>query len=49
MWKTDAPWAKAGDVTAVNVGDIAIALGAFPSDALEPEPAQPPAPAAPSA
>jgi len=46
QWKQDMPWAKAGDVTAANVGDIAIALGGFPPDALEPETAQTPAPVA---
>jgi hypothetical protein len=41
QWKHEMPWAKAGSVTAANVGDIAIAFGAFPSDALIPEPAPP--------
>ncbi|HLH22359.1 MAG TPA: hypothetical protein VK066_07535 [Chloroflexota bacterium] len=39
QWKHDVPWANAGDVTAVNVGQIAAALGLFPAEALQPLPA----------
>lgn len=45
QWKQDVPWARRGDVTAVNVGEIAIALGLFPEDALAPIAAPRPAPA----
>jgi hypothetical protein len=43
QWKDDVPWAKAGEVTAANVGDIAIELGVVPSAALEPESVRSPA------
>lgn len=33
-WKEDVPWAKAGEVTAANGGEIARALGALPAEAL---------------
>src|SRR5690606_23074970 len=33
-WKEDVPWAKAGQVTAVNGGEIAAALGLIPATAL---------------
>jgi hypothetical protein len=39
QWKEEVPWAKAGDVTAANVGEIAVALGQFPEQALVPVPA----------
>jgi hypothetical protein len=39
LWKQDVPWARAGEVTAANVGEIAAALGLFPADALQPMPA----------
>ncbi|HEY7065959.1 MAG TPA: hypothetical protein VII06_31085 [Chloroflexota bacterium] len=39
LWKRDMPWAKAGDVTAANIGEIAAALGIFPDEALQPMPA----------
>jgi hypothetical protein len=45
-WKQDVPWARAGDVTAANVGEIATALGLFPTDALAATGATPPAAAA---
>jgi hypothetical protein len=41
QWKHEMPWAKAGSVTAANVGDIAVAFSTFPADALLPEPAPP--------
>ncbi len=39
-WKEDVPWAKAGDVTVANGGDIAKEIGLLPIDAtvLEPPP-----------
>ncbi|MGH7482517.1 MAG: hypothetical protein ACRELV_10205, partial [Longimicrobiales bacterium] len=49
-WKEDVPWARAGQITIANSGDIAKALGALPVAALVPEavplhaPAQPPPP-----
>lgn len=39
QWKHDVPWAHAGEVTAANVGEIAAALGVFPTEALQPMPA----------
>ena len=36
-WKTDQPWAKAGQVTIANGGDLAKEAGILPSDALAPE------------
>jgi hypothetical protein len=39
LWKVDVPWARAGEVTAANVGEIAAALGLFPTEALQPVPA----------
>jgi hypothetical protein len=41
QWKRDEPWAKAGEVTAANVGEAAVALGMVPAEALAP--AAPPA------
>ncbi|MGB0389115.1 MAG: S1 family peptidase [Ardenticatenaceae bacterium] len=51
-WKEDVPWAKSGDVTIANGGDIAKELGSFSVEALLPEsassegaePTLPPAP-----
>jgi hypothetical protein len=45
-WKEDVPWAKAGEVTAANIGEIAVALGAFPAEVLAPTPGPTPAEAA---
>lgn len=47
QWKTDQPWAKAGEVTIVNGGDIAKEAGLVPADAATPEaaPGTTPAPA----
>ena len=39
QWKQDVPWAKAGEVTIANGGDIAKELGLFPEHALIPHPA----------
>ena len=36
-WKEDVPWAKEGEVTIANGGDMAKELGALPADALIPE------------
>ncbi len=41
LWKKDVPWAKAGEVTAANVGDLAKELGIIPSSAVTPEGAPP--------
>ncbi len=38
QWKRDVPWAKAGDVTAANIGELAASLAMFPSEALRPMP-----------
>ncbi|MDO8688899.1 MAG: hypothetical protein Q7R39_02605 [Dehalococcoidia bacterium] len=38
QWKIDEPWAKAGDVTFVNGGDIAKETGLVPLDAATPQP-----------
>jgi N-acetylmuramoyl-L-alanine amidase len=55
LWKVDVPWAKAGQTTVANGGDIAKEAGLFPPDALQPAtpdgkiaplPAAPAAPAA---
>ena len=54
-WKQDVPWAKAGQATVANGGDIAKEAGLFPQAALAPvdpgaaAPAVAPAPAAPAA
>ncbi|MDE3077562.1 MAG: hypothetical protein KGJ86_19245, partial [Chloroflexota bacterium] len=37
LWKRDVPWAKAGQVTTANVGEIARDAQLFPPDAFEPE------------
>lgn len=36
QWKIDTPWAKAGDVTVANGGDVAKDAGLFPPKALLP-------------
>jgi hypothetical protein len=43
QWKHTHPWAKAGEVTPVLVGDLAKEFGLIPKEALEPE--LPPEPA----
>ena len=40
-WKEDVPWAKEGEVTIANGGDIAKELGGLPAEALVPESAPP--------
>jgi hypothetical protein len=35
-WKEDVPWATAGEVTAANVGEMAVTLGMFPAEPLAP-------------
>jgi hypothetical protein len=35
-WKKDTDWAKAGDVTLANAGQIAVELGLFPTEGLQP-------------
>ncbi len=37
QWKVSVPWAAAGDVTAALGGSIAIELGIFPKEVIEPE------------
>ena len=41
-WKKDVPWAKQGDVTVANVGQIAAEVGFFPAEALRPVLGTPP-------
>jgi N-acetylmuramoyl-L-alanine amidase len=36
LWKVDVPWAKAGQTTVANGGDIAKEAGLFPNEALSP-------------
>ena len=36
-WKVDVPWARAGDVTIANGGDVAKEAGLIPKDATTPE------------
>ncbi|MCL5266268.1 MAG: CAP domain-containing protein [Chloroflexi bacterium] len=45
QWKADVPWAKAGQVTVANGGDVGKEAGLFPPEAIVPLPpdrAQPP-------
>lgn len=37
QWKQETPWAKAGQITIANGGDVAKEAGLFPADALAPE------------
>lgn len=41
LWKVDVPWARAGDVTVANAGEIAREAGLFDPAWLEPEPPPP--------
>ena len=43
-WKEDVPWARAGQVTIANGGDIAKELGGLPATALRPETSATPPP-----
>lgn len=43
-WKEDVPWARLGEVTIANGGDIAKELGALPAGALVPESGLAPSP-----
>lgn len=36
-WKVDQPWARAGQVTAANSGQLAVEAGLFPPEALQPQ------------
>jgi N-acetylmuramoyl-L-alanine amidase len=45
LWKVDVPWAKAGQTTVANGGDIAKEAGLFPGEPLRPAPAGGGAPA----
>jgi hypothetical protein len=47
QWKVDVPWARKGEVTAVNAGEIAARHGQIPAEALAPAaaPAEAPRPA----
>jgi spore germination protein YaaH len=38
-WKVDVPWARAGQVTIANGGDIALEAGLVPTEATTPRPA----------
>lgn len=49
LWHVDLPWARAGEVTVANGGDLAKSMGMFPESALQPSTgstftAEPPAP-----
>ena len=44
IWTRDFPWAKAGQVTIANGGDVAKQLGMFPAGAMYPAPAPVPPP-----
>jgi uncharacterized protein YkwD len=37
-WKMDVPWARAGEVTVANGGEVAREAGLLPAEALTPEP-----------
>ena len=37
LWKVDVPWAKAGEVTVANGGDVAKEAGLFPAEVLAPQ------------
>lgn len=37
LWKIDVPWARAGEVTLANGGEIAKKYGLFPIEALLPQ------------
>ena len=41
-WKKDVPWAKAGDVTIANAGQLAVEAGLFPTEGLQPAVSAPP-------
>lgn len=43
-WKKDMPWAKAGQVTIANAGQIAAEAGLFPSEGFQPQASAPPQP-----
>lgn len=38
LWKVDMPWARAGQVSLINAGEIARDAGLIPPDALAPQP-----------
>jgi hypothetical protein len=41
-WKKDVPWARAGDVTIANAGQLAVEAGLFPSEGFQPQASAPP-------
>ena len=43
-WKKDMPWAKGGQVTIANAGQVAAEAGLFPSEGFQPQPSAPPQP-----
>lgn len=43
-WREEVPWARAGDVSLVNLGDLLKELGLIPLTALTPLPGPPPVP-----
>jgi len=45
-WKKDMPWAKSGDVTIANAGQIAFEAGLFPAEGFRPQASAPPQPQA---
>ena len=48
-WKKDMPWAKAGQVTIANAGQIAAEAGLFPTEGFQPQASAPPQPGPPPA
>jgi hypothetical protein len=41
-WKKDMPWAKSGEVTIANAGQIAVEAGLFPTEGFRPQTSAPP-------
>jgi hypothetical protein len=37
LWKVDVPWAKAGETTVANGGDVAKEAGLLPAEAIQPQ------------
>ena len=37
QWKVDVPWARAGETTVANGGDVAKEAGLLPQDATQPQ------------
>ena len=37
LWKVDVPWARAGETTVANGGDVAKEAGLLPAEAIQPQ------------